>query len=116
MSRNKRRNRRNTSGGKSAANRRGQDAVESRSADAVVLRSSSETKSSLKTTELIAYAAAVLAVVMTALAVDGDAEGRNDPFGAEEAIRYITYLTIGYMVARGLAKSGSRDFYDEHGN
>jgi hypothetical protein len=32
-----------------------------------------------------------------------------DPFGAMDAIRYITYATIGYMIARGLAKSGSRD-------
>ena len=25
----------------------------------------------------------------------------------------ITLLTIGYMVARGLAKSGARNFYDD---
>jgi hypothetical protein len=34
-----------------------------------------------------------------------------DPFSALDAIRYISYLTIGYMVARGLAKSGSREHY-----
>ena len=33
-------------------------------------------------------------------------------FGAQEAWRYITYLTIGYMIARGLAKAGSRNFFD----
>jgi len=27
-------------------------------------------------------------------------------------MRYVVYLTIGYMVARGLAKSGSRERYD----
>ena len=28
-------------------------------------------------------------------------------------LEYVTFLTIGYMVSRGLAKSGSRDFYDD---
>jgi hypothetical protein len=32
-------------------------------------------------------------------------------FGADHAWRYITYLTIGYMISRGLAKSGSREPY-----
>jgi len=27
-------------------------------------------------------------------------------------MRFVVYLTIGYMVARGLAKSGSRERYD----
>ncbi|GAA2052867.1 hypothetical protein [Williamsia deligens] len=70
------------------------------------LRQRIETKVSTKTTELIAYVVAVLAVVITALVVGGD-DGSSDPFGAAEALKYITWLTIGYMVARGLAKSGS---------
>ena len=79
-------------------------------------RLSTETKASTKTTELIVYGLAVLAVIITALVV-GSSDLANggqtaDPFGAEDAIRYITFLTIGYMVARGLAKSGSRDNYD----
>jgi hypothetical protein len=79
-------------------------------------RLSTETKASTKTTELIVYVLAVLAVIITAYAV-GDDNGGTDPFGAEHAIRYITFLTIGYMVARGLAKSGSRDYYDsDHGS
>ena len=115
MSRNQRRNRRNKPGGSQAANRNGNHShVEDRSADVVLRRSSTETKSSLKTTELIAYAGAVLAVIMTALAVDENGQGGTDPFGAETAIRYITYLTIGYMVARGLAKSGSYENRIEH--
>ena len=28
-------------------------------------------------------------------------------FGAAQAMQYLTFLTIGYMLARGLAKSGS---------
>ena len=76
-------------------------------------RVSTETKASSKTTELYAYVAAVLAVIITAVVIgdNGDAAG-GDSFGGSEAMRYITYLTIGYMIARGLAKSGSRDFYD----
>lgn len=77
-------------------------------------RLSTETKAATKTTEFIIYSAAVAAVVITAFAVGDNGQGTTDPFGALDAIRYITYLTIGYMVARGLAKSGSRDHYDAH--
>jgi hypothetical protein len=77
-------------------------------------RLSTETKASTKTTELYAYVAAVVAVVVTAIVIgdNGDAPG-GDSFGGSEAMRYITYLTIGYMIARGLAKAGSRDFYTD---
>ncbi len=68
----------------------------------------SETKAAVKTTELLAYIAAVVAVAVTALLVDADASGA-DPFNAEQALRYITFLTIGYMISRGLAKAGSRN-------
>jgi len=68
-------------------------------------RRSTETKASLKTTELIAYLGAVIAVIITAYAVGGDGHGSPDPFGASEALRYITWLTIGYMIARGLAQA-----------
>ena len=70
-------------------------------------RFSTETKSALRTSELAAYVVTVLAIIMTALAVDAEGDGGTDPFGAESALRYITYLTIGYMIARGLAKAGS---------
>jgi hypothetical protein len=33
--------------------------------------------------------------------------------GAKQAWLYATILTIGYMVSRGLAKSGSSDPYDD---
>ena len=70
-------------------------------------RISTETKASFKTTELIAYLAAVVAVLIASAVVDAS------DFGAQEAWFYVTLLTIGYMVSRGLAKSGSRDFYDD---
>jgi hypothetical protein len=53
----------------------------------------------------------VVAVVVTANLYDGDGTG-GDPFGATTAMRYVVYLTIAYILARGLAKSGSRERYD----
>lgn len=70
-------------------------------------RVSTETKASFKTTELIAYVVAVLGVLIASAVVDAS------DFGAQEAWFYVSLLTIGYMVSRGLAKSGSRDFYDD---
>jgi uncharacterized membrane protein len=64
-----------------------------------------ETKSSYKTTELIAYVAAVAGVLIAALLTDGGADG----FNTVDAWRFVTYLTIGYMISRGLAKAGSRN-------
>jgi hypothetical protein len=69
-------------------------------------RLSTETKAAVKTTELVAYVAAVIGVLVAAAIVDAS------DFGTQEAWFYVTLLTIGYMVSRGLAKSGSRDFYD----
>lgn len=74
---------------------------------------SEETRPARKTTELIAYIAAVLAVVVTALVVGADDNG-VDAFGAAQALQYVTFLTVGYMLARGLAKSGSRNRYDDN--
>ena len=76
-------------------------------------RLSTETKSATKSTEFFAYVAAVLAVIVTANFYDSTDNGTvGDPFGATTAIRYVVYLTIGYMIARGLAKSGSRELYN----
>jgi hypothetical protein len=68
-------------------------------------RESTETKSAYKTTELIVYALAVLGVLI-ASAIVTDAS-----FGADHAWRYVTYLTVGYLISRGLAKAGSREPY-----
>ena len=77
---------------------------------AATRRVSTETKSSLKTTELPIFVLAVLGVLIASAMVD------NADFGPQEAWKYITWLTIGYLVSRGLAKSGSRDFYDDDRN
>ncbi|WP_329093225.1 MULTISPECIES: hypothetical protein [unclassified Streptosporangium] len=72
-------------------------------------RLTTETKPAFQTTEFIAYIVILIAIVITAFAVGGDPRGYGDPFGAEQALRYITFLTIGYMLSRGLAKAGSWD-------
>ena len=68
-------------------------------------RVSTETKASVKTSEMIAFVAAVVGVLVAAQI--------SDDFGAQDAWFYVALLTIGYMVSRGLAKSGSREFYDD---
>ena len=76
-------------------------------------RLSTETKASTKTTELAIFVLMVIAVIATANFYDGDAGSTGgDPFGATTAMRYVVYLTIAYLVSRGLAKSGSHENYN----
>ena len=63
-----------------------------------------ETKPAFKTTELIAYVAAVAGVLIAAAIVD---ESNAGGMGAKQAWLYVTILTVGYMISRGIAKSGS---------
>jgi len=65
-----------------------------------------ETKSAFKTTELIVYVASVIAVLIASYAVKNTA-AHPDYFRADKAWFYIVLLSIGYLVSRGLAKSGS---------
>ena len=74
------------------------------------VRESTETKAAFKTTELIAYVVAVAGVLIAAAIVD---EANAGGMGAKQAWLYVTILTVGYMISRGLAKSGSRDPYTE---
>lgn len=67
-----------------------------------------ETKPAFKTTEFFVFLAGAVAIVITAVTVDGDASTGGDPFDAEQALRYTTFLAIGYMISRGLAKAGVR--------
>jgi hypothetical protein len=73
-------------------------------------RLATETKASFKTSEFIAYVVIVVGVLIAAAVVDqADAGG----LGAKQAWLYVTILTVGYMLSRGLAKAGSRQPYDE---
>ena len=69
-------------------------------------RLTTETKSAFKTTELIVYVLAVVGVLVASAVTD------SQGFSAENAWFFVTLLTIGYMISRGLAKSGSREVYD----
>lgn len=71
------------------------------------VRHAQETKPSFKTTELIVYIASVLGVLIASLVVDVNQDGQG--FGAYQGWFLVTLLTIGYLVSRGLAKSGTRN-------
>ena len=77
-----------------------------------VRRLSTETKASFKTTEFFAYLAVVVGLLIAGNIVEGE-EGGGDYFAADKVWLYATILTVGYMVSRGLAKSGSREPYDD---
>ena len=86
------------------------------SAGASYRRLSTETKDGYKTTEFIAYVVITVAVLIASLMVDGNGNGDNgaagDYFRADRAWFYVVLMTIGYLVSRGLAKSGSREHHD----
>lgn len=73
-------------------------------------RLTTETKSAFKTTELIVFVVSVLGVLIAAAVTDNGDDGQG--FGASSAWLYVTLLSIGYMISRGLAKAGSRERYD----
>jgi hypothetical protein len=73
-------------------------------------RRSTETKSALKTTELLVFLAATAAVLIATAVVD---QGNAGGIGARQGWFFVTLLAVGYMVSRGLAKSGSRDPYTD---
>ena len=73
-------------------------------------RLTTETKSAMKTTELYVYVVATIGVLIAA-AVTKAGDGHDDRFLSKNAWLYVTILTVGYMISRGLAKSGSREPY-----
>ena len=76
-------------------------------------RLSTETKHAVKTTEFYAYLATIVGVLIAGNQIDG--EGGPDIFNASQVWLYITILTLGYMLSRGIAKSGSREPYWDGG-
>jgi hypothetical protein len=75
-------------------------------ANAVVYGRGDETKPSLRSTEFWVYLAAVGGVLLASYLVGKDSAG-NDVFRADKAWWFISVLTIGYLLSRGLAKAGS---------
>ena len=76
-------------------------------------RLSTETKAAFKTTEFFAFVAVLAGILIAGAIVDSSDAGG---YGARQVWLYATILTVGYMVSRGLAKSGSRDPYDADRN
>ena len=74
------------------------------------VRRSTETKAGFKTSEFYVFVAAVAGVLLASMML-GSNEATLDFFSADKAWLYVTLLTIGYMVSRGLAKLGSREHY-----
>ena len=70
-----------------------------------------ETKAAFRTTEFVVFLVAVVGV-LAASALVGDSDGRGDVFLADKAWFYVTLLSIGYMISRGLAKAGVRGHRD----
>jgi hypothetical protein len=81
-----------------------------RTDDRTARRLATETKAAFKTNEFFAFVAMVIGVLIAASIVDDAGAGG---FGAKQAWLYVTILTVGYMVSRGLAKAGSSQPYDD---
>ncbi|OBA62558.1 hypothetical protein A5647_08315 [Mycobacterium sp. 1100029.7] len=66
-----------------------------------------ETKPFYRTTEFIVFIVATAAVLLASFLVK-TTDGHADYFQADKAWLYVVILSVGYMVSRGLAKSGTR--------
>jgi hypothetical protein len=76
------------------------------------VRRTTETKASFKTTEFFAFIIVTVAILISAAQIKGSG-GHVDVFKASQAWLYVAILTFGYMISRGLAKSGSREPYTD---
>jgi hypothetical protein len=74
-------------------------------------RLTTETKSAFKTTEFVAMVAVVVGILISAAVIKGGDTGGTDEFIARQAWLYVAIVAAGYMISRGLAKSGSREPY-----
>ena len=81
------------------------------SSHADVQRLSTETKQSTKTSEFYAFIVVVVGILVAAATIKGGDTAGSDEFIARQAWLYVSIVTAGYLVSRGLAKSGSRDPY-----
>jgi hypothetical protein len=75
-------------------------------------RLTTETKQAFKTTEFWAMVAVIVGILVSAALIKGGDNG-TDEFIARNAWLYVSIVAAGYMISRGLAKSGSRDPYDD---
>lgn len=76
-------------------------------------RLATETKASAKTSELWMTVGAVVAILISALVINGGDTVGGDEFIARQAWLYVAILVGAYTIGRGLAKSGSREPYTD---
>jgi hypothetical protein len=76
------------------------------------VRETDETKAAFKTTEFVAYVAILAGVFIAGLVIKG---GGTDELKSPTVWLYAVILTFGYMLSRGIAKSGSRHGYTDDG-
>jgi hypothetical protein len=80
-------------------------------------RLATETKHAFKTTEFLSFVAVVAGILVSAALIKrGDGGHHVDAFIARDAWLYVSIVTAGYLVSRGLAKSGSREPYWDGGS
>src|SRR3954453_10585753 len=76
-------------------------------------RLATETKSAFKTTEFVAMVALIVGILISAALIKGGGSGGTDAIIARQACRYAAIAAAGYIIIRGLAKSGTREpYYD----
>jgi hypothetical protein len=78
-------------------------------------RLTTETKSFFKTSEFWVYVAVVAGILIAGNAI-GDKGRGVDYFNATQVWLYIAIVTLGYLLSRGIAKSGSRQPYWDDGD
>jgi hypothetical protein len=64
-------------------------------------------RSTFTSTEFWSYVVVALGILIAAAVTDDGVDGQG--FGAAEAWRYVTWLTIGYLISRGLTKFGGHE-------
>jgi hypothetical protein len=70
------------------------------------LQVSTGSQSAYITIEFILYVLAVLGIFITSAIIDEDGPGPG--FSAAQAWLYVTLLTVGFLISRGLAKINTR--------
>ncbi|OBF23255.1 hypothetical protein A5725_09880 [Mycobacterium kubicae] len=71
-----------------------------------------ETKVFYKTSEFLVFVVAAIGVLLASYLVKAT-DGHGDYFQPDKAWLYISILSVGYIVSRGLAKSGTRHHGDD---
>lgn len=74
-------------------------------------RMATETKAGPKTSEFMAFVVVVIGILLSAALIKGGDSGGTDEFIARQAWLFVSIVTAGYLISRGLAKSGSSEPY-----